>query len=259
MTEERLTRNGIIEEICQEFDFIIFCQSIMVTYGFEAKKKLDHFIALSMRKLLFDRDYPLLLIVCPEFKMPPLTGELFNCPGENKEMKLHTICTNLHVKKQNEWIPFDEWKNQTISWIAKGVQDVPTIIEDNFFEKLLKGTNNNRVIGNSYEHCYVKDGENMTEAWMMKDPENTQEKVYEVLKEAGYYDLTIQRMIKHIADKKAAHTDIGNSIWISLENTSADYRHSAISAFSTQMIYAATKQIKELNDYWQVEPLLEIL
>ena len=84
-------------------------------------------------------------------------------------------------------------------------------------------------------------------------------KVFTYLKEKGYYDLTIRRMIKFIADKSAAHLEASESAWIRAANSSKDYAESAVSVFATHMIYAATKQIKEFENYLRPNPSLEVL
>lgn len=259
ITEETKDRYNIVEEIRHEFDFINFCQAIMVPYGVEARARLDRFIALSMRKLLLDK-YPLILILCPNFKMPPLTGRQFTCQGdENNDIRLNSIWPFMHVRKQIEWIPFCEWKEQRIAWINKTEKDVPLVLSDKFYKKILDATGNNQMIVNCYVQESVKQNEEESMVWKMIEPETNQIKVYKLLKEAGYYDLTIKTMIKHIADKEAAHADIGSSTWVKSANSSEDYHHSAISVFATQMIYATTKQIEALKNYWQIERLMETL
>ena len=83
--------------------------------------------------------------------------------------------------------------------------------------------------------------------------------MYSILKEKGYYDLTIRRMIKFFADKQGAHLDDKKSSWFSLANSGKDWRYSAISAFATHMIYAATRQIHGLKDYLLTNPQIETL
>ena len=259
LTKECMSRANTINAIRQEFDFISFCQAVIIPFGLQAKDKLDHFLALSMRKLLFDNSNALILKVCPDFMMPPLSGKVFFCPGYQNDMMLNTIETDIHIVKQEKWLPFDEWKDTRVSWIEKSETDVPTAVSDHFYTKVLKGTGNNRVICNSYERKIVEQEGKKVVIWEMKNPVINQKKIYEILKKAGYYDLTIQRLVKNIADTKAAHVDNGEAVWIHMENMSGDFRQSAISVFATHMIYAATKQIKELSDYWIAEPLLETL
>ena len=258
LTEERMSRTEMITELRHEFDFICFCQALMNPYGIEAKKMLDKFIALSLRKLLIDGG-SILLKVCPDFKMPPLTGHVFDCPGENQEIRMQAIMTEIHVKKQEEWIPVDEWLNQIIAKIDKTAADIPILISDIFFQKIMRATGNRTDIQNCYQAEEIEDGGKINTIWRLKKPEENQAEVFAILKEAGYYDLSVRRMIKHISDKQAAHVDQGKSVWIGMENASKDHRQSAISAFATQMIYASTKQIKELTDYWNVHPIMETL
>ena len=66
-------------------------------------------------------------------------------------------------------------------------------------------------------------------------------------------------MIKHIADRQGAHMQKSNSVWIKATNQGKDVGYSAISVFATQMMYAATKQIKELSNYYVTELIMETL
>lgn len=258
LTEEVMGRVAMITELQHEFDFICFCQALMNPYGIQARELLDKFIALSLRKLLVDKD-SLLIKVCPDFKMPPLTGDTFDCPGENQDMKLKAIWTETHVKKQNEWIPVYEWLDQIIAKIEKTADDIPELVSDRFFQMILRATGQKTDIQRYYQPEEIEDNEKNETVWRLRAPEENRIKVFMILKEYGYYDLSIHRMIKHIADKQAAHVDSGKSMWINMENTSKDMRQSALSVFATQMIYAATRQIRELKDYWNVKPLLETL
>ena len=81
----------------------------------------------------------------------------------------------------------------------------------------------------------------------------------ECLKNRGYYDLSIRKMIKFIADKQGAHLENRESTWISTANNGYVWGESAVSVFATHMIYAATKQIKELNDYYPIDQMMETL
>lgn len=52
-------------------------------------------------------------------------------------------------------------------------------------------------------------------------------------------------------------SNMTSSPWVRMSNDGI--KVSAISAFSSQMIYAATVQIKELEDYYLVKPVMETL
>ncbi|SCY10391.1 hypothetical protein SAMN02910292_00890 [Lachnospiraceae bacterium XBB2008] len=248
---------GTARSIRTEFDFIRLCQGMMDPFGVEAREILDRFIALSLRKLLCD-DNSILKAICPSFKMPPLSGDIFKCEGENHDLKLVEIHTDIHIKPQNEWVPLSEWLDTTIAYIEKGIDDIPDAYDDRFFQ-LLKAKLDDRDVATIFEPKVIDNVSETKTIWEVKDPSKNKEKLYSLLKDKGYYDLSIRRMIKHIADKQGAHIDSRASMWISVANTGKDYRRSAISVFATHMIYAATKQIKDLEDYYPLEPLIETL
>ena len=81
LTLESISGDSIIRAIESEFDFVQLCQSMIKPFGSQARDYLDRFIALSLRKFLCDGN-SLLKKRCPEFKMPPLEGCHFDCPGE---------------------------------------------------------------------------------------------------------------------------------------------------------------------------------
>lgn len=56
--------------------------------------------------------------------------------------------------------------------------------------------------------------------------------------------------IKHISDKRGAHIDVGHSLVVELVNYADKEGLTPIHYFAAQMIYAAKKQIVELNAYW---------
>lgn len=86
LTLESIKGDSIIQAIESEFDFIQLCQSMIKPFGSQARDYLDRFIALSLRKFLCD-DNSLLTKTCPDFKMPPLEGYHFDCPGEKNDMR----------------------------------------------------------------------------------------------------------------------------------------------------------------------------
>ena len=70
--------------------------------------------------------------------MPPLVGGVYNCPGENQEMKLVQINPDVHVKCQKDWMPLDMWLREKISWIEKDENDIPLAYGDRFYCSLAK-------------------------------------------------------------------------------------------------------------------------
>ncbi len=138
--------------------------------------------------------------------------------------------------------------SQKIAWIEKDASNIPDAYSDDFFKSICSRHGNDEFCKLFECQKYDRDGEKV-KIWVLKDKKNGKQLAYESLKKKGYYELTIQRMIKHIADKLGAHLDDSNSIWIGIANSAEDYYKSAISVFAMQMIYAATKQIKELEHY----------
>lgn len=257
LTEEEMTRGEMISSIEAEFDFVQMCQKMIKPFGFDARKSLDRLLALSLRKLLCDEN-SLLKSVCPDFKMPPLSGEMFSFPGEQNDMKLFERHPDILIKPQKDWIPLKDWLQEKIAWIDKHAYDIPDTIESRFFHMIEK-----RMGTDSLKDYYVMghvriDGKEAV-IWRLKDPYVNREKVFKLLKNKGYYDLTIRKMIKFIADKSAAHLDGKRSTWIDLANRGKNWEQSAISVFATHMIYAATKQIDELKNYLEINPMIEML
>ena len=148
LTIEEMTRSEKIRSIEAEFDFIQMCQSMIKPFGYQARESLDRFLALSLRKLLCDEN-SLLKSVCPEFKMPPLSGELFSCPGEQNEMKLFELRPDILIKPQKDWISLEDWLKERIAWIDKHADDVPDAIEERFFRMITKRIGNEKTLSNA--------------------------------------------------------------------------------------------------------------
>lgn len=257
ITADKLYRSSIIEEIKTEFDLVRMCQAMIKPFGLDARRTLDRFIALSLRKLLCD-DESLLKRVCEGFKMPPLVGDPFYCDGENNEMRIHEIHPDILIKPQAEWILLGDWLKEKIAWIDKEIDDIPEAYEDRFFHMISDKIGNESFV-NLFVEEEIEENGTQKKIWRLKEYEKNKEKVYNILKKKGYYELTIRTLIKYIADKKGAHLEAVKSHWIGMANTGKNWEHSAISVFATHMIYAATKQIKELSDYLEINPMIECL
>lgn len=250
LTEESvLNRDGMIRAIKAEFDLIRLWQGMIRPLGYEASTVLDCFEALSLRKLLCD-EKSMIKIVCPDFKMPPLDGTVFNCPGDEDSMKLVAIETNMQVKPREEWIPLNEWLNERIAWIEKGINDIPEAFTDWFYMMLYR-----KLSKYGFAELFYSENIDNKRVWILKEDNSYKEKLYTLLKDNGYYDLTIGKMIRHIADKKGAHLDAKRISWIGMENRSNVQGYSAISVFAIHMMYAASLQIHELKDYFEISPL----
>ncbi len=234
-----------------EFDLIRSWQGMATSFVYEARKVSDNYIALSLRKLLCDKE-SLILKICPNFKMPPLDGHEFRCPGENDEMKLIEIHTNIRIKPESEWMVLNEWLNQRIAWIEKNVTSIPDAYSNRFYSLLAQ-----KVATNEFTDLFDCSLDGADRIWYLKNPQKDKQKVYDILKDKGYYDLTIRTLIKHIADKNGAHLDDKKSIWVGMANQSSDVNISAISVFATHMMYAATKQVDGLRNYFVVPLMME--
>lgn len=247
--DDHLVGKTLCSAVKAEFDLIRTWQSMEKLFGVEARSILDNCIALSLRKMLCDKKASILKL-CPHFKMPPLTGEVFNCPGENDDMKLVEIHPYISIKPESEWISVDEWLNESIAWIEKDADSIPDAYSNRFFSLLTQ-----KLTDKKFFELFECVNSGNDRIWCVKN----KREVYEILKANGYYNLTIRTLIKHIADKNGAHLDDKKSIWIRMANDSGGSGISAVSAFATHMIYAATKQIDGLHDYFIVSPVMETL
>ena len=244
LTEEKLSRAGAIQAIEAEFKLIQLWQSMSLSFGSQARDILDCFMALSLRKMLCDED-SILLKLCSDFKMPKLQGHIFSMP----DMKLTEIHPQNEIAPRDEWVPVTDWLKQKIAWIDKGISDIPDSYEDSFFRAIVERIGDRHQFETLFE-CVESSSSNKTiKTWVIKDKIKGKERAFELLKNKGYYDLTIRKMIKHIADKNGAHIDDKSSLWVRVANTAEDHRYSAISIFASQMICAAANQISELSQF----------
>ena len=97
------------------------------------------------------------------------------------------------------------------------------------------------------------------EVYCKRDPENKikNQQIYDILEKVGYNKLSIYDFLKHISDKRGAHIDVGHSLVVELINYADSQRMTLIYYMGIQMIYAAKKQIPELEEYWKELPCLE--
>lgn len=249
LTEDTvLVGDSAIRAIKAEFDLIQLWQSMILPFGSRAWIVLDRFMALSLRKMLCDNK-SLINMICPTFRMPPLKGQKLKIPGEKGEIKLIEIQPDFEMSPQSEWVPLKDWLDEKIAWIEKDVSDIPDVYEDRFFKKIVA-----RLGNNDFERLFrpktIRFDNSEMNIWELINKTEGRQRAYSILKSNDYYDLSIRGMIKHIADKQGAHLDKGNSPWIRMANNSSEEGHSAISVFSTQMMYAAAKQIKGLEKYY---------
>lgn len=250
ITEFTLSRNGMVLELKKEFDVIRLVITQMGELGPEYKEMLDDIAVMPLRKVLFENQHtPLILELCPDFKMPIIKG--ITQQGDDK------LCMKLapyeFVKMEN-WISLQNWAKQKIAYYNKTVADIPETIPENTFQlilnKLKKAERNEfQQLFNNVEIIYEGDKLSVYE---VASPDNASdnERIFELMKQVGYYDLTVYDFIKHLSDKRGAHIDPGLSPLIKVISGSKDTIFTPVVCFGLQLIYAAKKQIPELKDYW---------
>ena len=254
--EFNLKRHGMIEEIKQEFNTIKLCLQQAGMLDKQYQPMLDRIIVMPLRKLLCEES-SVLLAVCPMFKMPPLTG-IEVVLGDNQ----HLMHTPFVIKKMDEWIPVELWLEQIISWFDRDETNIARMIPKFSYEYIVKKLN-------SRQYRHMKDefialfkceqveyhGEIMdVYTRVYPDDKYKNIRIFEILDEIGYNKLSLYNYIKHLSDKRGAHIDVGHSLVVELVNYPDGDGMTAIHYFAIQMIYAAKKQIVELNDYWPEMP-----
>ncbi len=250
LTEFTLNRNGMVIELKSEFDIIRLVLTQIKELGFEYQDMIERILVMPLRKLLFEnQNRSLVLRLCPDFKMPVLEGIHFK--GEDK---LNIELAPYKFGDINSWIPLEQWSQQKIAYYDKTVSDLPDAIPSDTFQnilnKLKKGDKN--TFQNFFNNTVITYKNERTDVYVRKDSTNlaVNTQIFNLMKLAGYYDLTIYDFIKHLADKRGAHIDIDIAPMVKVINGNKNGKITPIMAFSIQMIYAAKKQIPEMHDYW---------
>ena len=157
--------------------------------------------------------------------------------------------------EMENWISLNEWKNQKIAYFDKDVSDIPDFIQDTTFQLILNKLKNKQEKAELQQLFGSRGieykGEQIIGYGRVK-PEDTasNHRIFELMKKAGYYDLTIYDFIKHLSDKRGAHIDMGIAPLIKIVNGDKSQLFTPIVCFGLQLIYAAKMQIPELKDYW---------
>lgn len=242
-----LSRNGMIKEILKEFDTIRFCFSLNEGATDEHRMLLDRIMVVSIRKLLCDKK-SVLFKVCPDFKMPKLEGNeiIIN------ESFLHMILTNIGMDSVDDWITADDWLQQRIAWFEKDITTFQNVFDEILFKQICDRIRSDKQC---FIDCFTETSQldsegNIINVKRVKDDKH-RPFIYSKLKEIGYYDLTLYSFLKHLSDKRGAHIDVGFSPLMDIMNKSIHKGLSAVAVFALHMCLAATKQIPELQNYWQ--------
>lgn len=251
LTQLELSHNGMILEIKDEFNLMRWSMSQLSELEDENKGMIDKIIVVSLRKLLFENQHsPILLEVCPEFKMPPLKGRVID--GIDK---LKITIPPFTFVDEHKWLALKDWQEQRLAYYNKTVDDLPNEIPNDTFQVILnklKGDEKTEVSNMFTRQTIQYKGENM-DVYIRNntDDDTIKEKTYQLLTKVGYYHLSIYDFIKHIADKRGTHIDFAMAPLIKIMNDNVKGGHgTAIQCFAIQLIYAAKKQIPEFADYW---------
>ena len=256
--EFNLTRNGMIKEIEQEFNAIKLCIQQTGVLDKQYQPMLDRIIVMPLRKLLCEQS-SVLLAVCPDFKMPPLSGVEVNI-GDNQ----YIIHTPYVTKKMEEWISLDCWLEQIISWFDRDENDIAIMIPKFSYEYIVKKLNSKpyRHLKDEFISLFKSEqveyhGEIM-DVYVRVYPDDIQKntRIFMILDTIGYNKLSLYNYIKHLSDKRGAHIDTGHSLVVQIVNQADKDGITPIHYFAFQMIYAAKKQIAELGNYWSEMPEL---
>lgn len=254
--EFNLSRNGMISEIEQEFNIIRLCLQQTRQLDEQYKSMIERIMVMPLRKLLCE-DSSVLLKVCPDFKMPPLSGR-----KEKIDEMMYLVCTPFTDKDMNEWIPVGKWLMQIISWSELDKNSIAQMIPQSTYDYINKRLNSKpfRNLKNEFNAFFrseqVKYQGELMKVYIRKYPNDDEKntRIYEILSEIGYNKLTVYNFIKHLSDKRGAHIDVGNSPIMNIINYADNNGITPIHCFAIQMIYAAKKQIPELNAYWPEMP-----
>lgn len=245
--EFNLSRNGMIEEIKTEFDVLRICFTEQNELVEKYQRCIQRIMVMPLRKLLCEKN-SVLLKVCPDFKMPSLQGPWIELDSKLKMIRPPLILTSIET-----WVSIEEWLNANVAYFDKTASESPTIIAPYVFQVIqnkLSKTEKLELLG-LYELKEILVGQDLEQCYVKKhNDETNNQKVYTLLKKANYYDLSVYNFIKHLSDKQGAHIDIGHGPVIELVNNKDNNGHNLILYFCIYMIWAAKKQVPELESYW---------
>ena len=258
--EFNLSRNGKVREIKTEFDIIRLCLQEMNELDEQYLPMLDRILVMPLRKLLCENN-SVLLNVCTDFKMPRLDG--FPIVIEDKQT---IIRPPFKTENIDQWISVKDWLKQNISWFDRDANSIADYIPEYVYDCIINKLSGKRFkqYKPKFESLYYKKQveykSEIIEVYCKKNPSdvNSNQQIYNILDEIGYNKLSVYDFLKHMSDKRGAHIDIGHSLVVEMINNKNEAGFTPIHCFAVQMIYAAKKQIPELNDYWPEMPELII-
>lgn len=218
--EFNLTRHGMISEIEQEFNTIKLCLQQTKLLDKQYQPMIDRMIVMPLRKLLCEKS-SVLLAVCPDFKMPPLSGIEVEI-GDNQ----HLVHTPFITKRIDEWIPLDQWLEQVISWFDRDQNSIAQMLPQFSYDYIVKRLNSKQFkhMKNEFVSLFKSEqveyrGE-VIDVYVRTYPDDLGKntRIFEILDEIGYNKLSLYNYIKHISDKRGAHIDVGHSLVVEIVN-----------------------------------------
>ena len=254
-----LSERGIVEQIERELDLIQFFIGNLTIIEKKYYDMIDYQIVMPLRKLLCE-EKSILRGVCPDFKMPEFKGEVHVLDDEHFQSKLRIKVTSFTVDPQEKWIPLDDWLQSKIAWFDKEPEDVPIGFDEYVFSlirnkvnglnKTQKGTLSEFDSFFNFEEMEMKDGNKCkVYRFIYREDAQKREKLYNILKQTGYYDLTLYEFLKGVADGRGAHLDKSMGPLLKIVNVTPYKGMSVIMVLAIQTMYAIAKQVKGLEQY----------
>lgn len=254
--EFNLSRNGKIKEIITEFNIIRLCLQETNELDKQYYPMLDRILVMPLRKLLCE-DNSVLLSLCPDFRMPPLTGFPI-LVSENQTI----IRPPFSVKPIDQWIQLKQWLEQNISWFDRDANMTANMIPKYSYDCILKKLNGRKfkTLKPKFESMFYKKqieykGE-VAEVYCKQNStdESVNQEIYQILEMIGYNKLSLYDFLKHMSDKRGAHIDVGHSLVVEMVNAADSSGLTPVHYLAIQMIFAAKKQVQGLENYWPEMP-----
>lgn len=246
--EFTLGRKGMIKEIETEFNIVRLCMTQLYSLGNEYLPMLDRILVMPLRKLLCEKN-SVLLRVAPDLKLSPLTGTEIELDNGMKMIR-----PNLTIAPQKQWLSVDSWLNQNIAWFDKTENDIPDMIPAFVYENILNKFKKPEKItfDSMFELQEVMYQGQATKIYTRINPNDEHKNaiIFSMLKNIGYYDLTVYNFIKHLSDKRGAHIDVGHSPVVGLVNSPIENIITPTLCIALETIWAVKQQVPELADYW---------
>lgn len=126
--EFNLSKTGMIEEIKTEFDIIRLCIQEISKLDAEYERIIDRIMVMPLRKLLCEKN-SVLLKVYPNFKMPPLRGNISVLLDG-----LTIIRPPFLVESIDQWISIDQWLQQNIAWLDRKAENIAKMLPKYSYE-----------------------------------------------------------------------------------------------------------------------------